>query len=324
MSGISRFFYQNRNLITITGSRDFQRFIWGQGAVLASQNLQVAACSLLASDRSSSVLVTATQDDLMPQRYTVSGFPQLEIRDTAGTIAFMGYYWDSVLGAYAPGRGHRYYKPTLMRFMTADDLSPFAEGGVNAYAYCQGDPVNYIDPDGAMRHRVAQKPLMKPSSNATRPVSPRSSTPPSPLDLASNLSADDLLLPDDFYDVIASINGPQQGRAPGPVSRQPSVPARVAPYPANASRGARSNPPQPSPELLALVDAYTFTEGDRGVARMAFDSLYPNLTTQEKRQKIQYLKSQILLRRAVLTTPTSASSGTAPTTSGAMSDVRKT
>ena len=35
-----------------------------------------------------------------------------------------------------------------MRFASPDDLSPFLAGGLNAYAYCQGDPVNFTDPSG--------------------------------------------------------------------------------------------------------------------------------------------------------------------------------
>src|SRR5471032_2916159 len=35
-----------------------------------------------------------------------------------------------------------------MRFNSPDSLSPFWKGGVNAYAYCVGDPVNRVDPTG--------------------------------------------------------------------------------------------------------------------------------------------------------------------------------
>ncbi|WP_230202737.1 RHS repeat-associated core domain-containing protein, partial [Pseudomonas syringae] len=42
------------------------------------------------------------------------------------------------------------FNPVLMRFNSPDSLSPFGEGGVNAYAYayCEGDPVNRVDPSG--------------------------------------------------------------------------------------------------------------------------------------------------------------------------------
>ena len=35
-----------------------------------------------------------------------------------------------------------------MRFNSPDTLSPFGKGGINAYAYCAGDPVNRSDPSG--------------------------------------------------------------------------------------------------------------------------------------------------------------------------------
>lgn len=35
-----------------------------------------------------------------------------------------------------------------MRFNGPDDLSPFDVGGLNAYAYCNGDPQNLSDPSG--------------------------------------------------------------------------------------------------------------------------------------------------------------------------------
>jgi len=35
-----------------------------------------------------------------------------------------------------------------MRFQSPDSLSPFGKGGINAYGYCAGDPINRIDPNG--------------------------------------------------------------------------------------------------------------------------------------------------------------------------------
>ncbi len=46
------------------------------------------------------------------------------------------------------GNGRRAYNPVLMRFHSPDAMSPFGRGGVNAYGYCAGDPVNFTDPDG--------------------------------------------------------------------------------------------------------------------------------------------------------------------------------
>ncbi|WP_054989849.1 RHS repeat-associated core domain-containing protein [Pseudomonas coronafaciens] len=61
---------------------------------------------------------------------------------------FNGELLDSITGHYSLGNGYRAYNPVLMRFNNPDSLSPFGKGGLNAYAYCGGDPVNRSDPDG--------------------------------------------------------------------------------------------------------------------------------------------------------------------------------
>ncbi|WP_223459793.1 RHS repeat-associated core domain-containing protein [Pseudomonas sp. A-R-26] len=47
-----------------------------------------------------------------------------------------------LLGSYRP------YDPYLMLFLAPDNDSPFGAGGLNRYAYCAGDPLNRVDPDG--------------------------------------------------------------------------------------------------------------------------------------------------------------------------------
>lgn len=49
---------------------------------------------------------------------------------------------------YLLGNGHRGYEAALMRFISPDHLSPFGQGGLNSYAYCENDPVNLVDPSG--------------------------------------------------------------------------------------------------------------------------------------------------------------------------------
>ena len=63
-------------------------------------------------------------------------------------LAFNGEPLDSATGGYLLGNGYRLFNPTLKRFCTADNLSPFDKGGLNAYGYCSGDPVNRVDPSG--------------------------------------------------------------------------------------------------------------------------------------------------------------------------------
>lgn len=62
---------------------------------------------------------------------------------------FTGQWLERPVGCYLLGNGRRGALPTLMRFASADALSPFGQGGLNAYAYCEAEPVNRIDPGGA-------------------------------------------------------------------------------------------------------------------------------------------------------------------------------
>lgn len=61
---------------------------------------------------------------------------------------FNGERPDPVSGTYHLGNGYRAYNPALMRFNCPDSLSPFGAGGLNPYAYCAGDPINFTDPSG--------------------------------------------------------------------------------------------------------------------------------------------------------------------------------
>jgi len=63
---------------------------------------------------------------------------------------FNGAYLDIHTQCYHLGQGYRAYSPALRRFTSPDFISPFGRGGINAYAYCNGDPVNRIDPNGAI------------------------------------------------------------------------------------------------------------------------------------------------------------------------------
>jgi RHS repeat-associated protein len=74
----------------------------------------------------------------------------------APSLAYCGQLRDPSTGNYHLGNGHRTFDPRLMRFHSPDRLSPFGAGGLNAYAYCRGDPVNFSDPDGKMMRQPTQ------------------------------------------------------------------------------------------------------------------------------------------------------------------------
>ncbi|MBA1243013.1 RHS repeat-associated core domain-containing protein [Pseudomonas japonica] len=69
------------------------------------------------------------------------------VPDTAGLLGYTGQRREP-WGGYQLGNGRRLYQPATMRFCQPDALSPFGQGGLNAYTYCQGDPVNRHDPSG--------------------------------------------------------------------------------------------------------------------------------------------------------------------------------
>jgi RHS repeat-associated protein len=73
-------------------------------------------------------------------------------RATDGTLqlAFNGVVCEPA-GGYLLGNGYRLYSPVLRRFCSPDNLSPFKDGGINAYVYCKAEPTNASDPSGHIR-----------------------------------------------------------------------------------------------------------------------------------------------------------------------------
>ena len=64
-------------------------------------------------------------------------------------IRYRGYYFDTETGLYWVQT--RYYNPQWCRWIspdTLDYLNPETAHGLNLYAYCGNDPVNYYDPSG--------------------------------------------------------------------------------------------------------------------------------------------------------------------------------
>ena len=111
---------------------------------------------LLVLDGAGSVRgVVAPITDQVRRHYAPYGDARIELRDDVSPTmmemqlpAYNGERLDVPVNLYHLGNGRRAYDPELMVFLSPDPLSPFDEGGINSYAYCGGDPVNWSDPSG--------------------------------------------------------------------------------------------------------------------------------------------------------------------------------
>ncbi|WP_263261070.1 RHS repeat-associated core domain-containing protein [Pseudomonas sp. RIT-PI-S] len=108
---------------------------------ITSQN----PAALLGTDTLNSPLATSTDHDKKRIIYTPFGYAHEPSVRAAG---FTGQMKEPVGERYLLGNGYRAYSPSLMRFMAADELSPFDQGGINSYAYCENQPITRTDPDG--------------------------------------------------------------------------------------------------------------------------------------------------------------------------------
>ena len=82
--------------------------------------------------------------------YTVFGYRPTTTNEHSWT-GYNGQPIDLPTGCYYLGNGARLYSPAIRRFHAPDRKSPFSEGGLNEYSYCENDPVNYYDPSGQAR-----------------------------------------------------------------------------------------------------------------------------------------------------------------------------
>jgi RHS repeat-associated protein len=144
-----RFYCKSRLATEIQGTLHHS-FIQHDDLVLAQQQRQddVLDTTLLATDLQRSILHTLKANQ---QRDYITYLPyghRHAVNRRLSLLGFNGERPDSVTGNYLLGNGYRAFNPVLMRFNRPDSWSPFGKGGLNSYAYCFGDPVNFVDPTG--------------------------------------------------------------------------------------------------------------------------------------------------------------------------------
>lgn len=146
---VHRFYRTNRLATEIQGQVQHSVFAH-EAQLLAQQRRQSGRVdfALLATDLQRSVLHSVAVE----QRERLAYSPYGNRSPESGLFSLLGFNGerrDPVTGHYLLGNGHRAFNPMLMRFNSPDSLSPFGKGGLNAYAYSLGDPVNWVDPMGA-------------------------------------------------------------------------------------------------------------------------------------------------------------------------------
>lgn len=122
-------------------------------------SISPSIATLLAADRQGSVLLRQNRGTRSFIAYDAFGFNlggerQLPELRSSGQLR-------ETTGFYMLGNGNRAYNSALRIFHSSDSLSPFERGGLNTYAYCGLDPVNWRDNSGRSRDRVIKKPRLE-------------------------------------------------------------------------------------------------------------------------------------------------------------------
>ena len=147
--GLTQRFYHLDRVATETQSTGQTSVFRCDHQLLAQQCLDRSTL-LLATDVQGSVMSGWSTHLYISKAYTPYGY----LHDSSVQSSLLGFnseWRDALTGYYLLGNGSRVYNPVLMRFCSPDILSPFGAGGVNAYAYCSGDPLNWQDPSGHVR-----------------------------------------------------------------------------------------------------------------------------------------------------------------------------
>lgn len=151
-------FYQDNHTNVILTNGQVRRIMRHTNVVLAERCISLQQdVTLIATEANGSNIQTLKGSE--HHTYSAYGYAST-LPSPESETGFTSQRMDPATRNYLLGTGYRVYSPFLMRFHAPDDLSPFDRGGLNAYGYCIGDPINFVDPDGHM----PQIPMKKPAA----------------------------------------------------------------------------------------------------------------------------------------------------------------
>lgn len=144
----TKYFYQNGRTVTLVQGTRSRTVVRTTDFALAEKHNESAPAKtgILVIDQTGTLL--QVQTGATSERHTYTAFGHDPIRGPDQSLLGFNGALRETSGFYMLGNGYRAYNTTLKRFHAPDSLSPFGKGGLNAYGYCLGDPVNNVDPSG--------------------------------------------------------------------------------------------------------------------------------------------------------------------------------
>jgi len=167
------FFYEGDAVRTVWQEGRCSSLIQAAGMRLVERKVanDLQQTMMLASDGMGSVIGESGTGS-KSVAYSPYGFQ----RGMESLIGFAGQMQSLLPIGYFLGNGYRFFDVVTHRFNSPDEFSPFGRGGVNAYVYCGGDPVNRTDPSGHITYYYGLSSHFDWVASLTAPTAPTAPT----------------------------------------------------------------------------------------------------------------------------------------------------